>query len=590
MSMIGYQFEKMVVSPIKDAKLYYGLMGEVFYRNIESTNSGLFTSYTKTGDTIRVHKSTHIVAGRLVEITEEMDFYVPHGKTLAFRINLVPQNVSNGFPNTPEYTVTNNQLSLVVLPEYVSQLRYNEYKDEYTNDQDIQVITVPILNPSLVFDIETPTGTTHTITSAFDSYKYSAHSEIAFQVSNTTSVMNSNALSTLNATNSVAAASMNSAFQSQTNKVSSQFSSLSNSNASAFSSQSSVLSLQNSSQFTSLQNSASSSLSNFSSSVASNLNSNGREIFESVADIYVDPYISNHVSNYIESNGISSGDKLGFLAEDLAYTDKDGNTLVGYSEIECIESHYDYDTWQLVATYNVKINNSDEIITTTQNLKFGSAGEFDPIYADVNGNHTVVGYTNVKVYPSGVEDINAALSGINAKNLGDVTTNNLISKTITTVEGITVSGDIMTSYNGFATGWQADGEFGQLQVKPLGFDAGGLMFVMVRITNVNTIIEKTTTKRWVRMNINKSLPKNFHVTMSFPCWINSNISVKSITVMSTDTANREQPDMYLSWEDGVLNKQGYNNGQGVSTGQLQTFEAFGTMHPDDFADLLKVNI
>lgn len=170
MAIIGYQFEKMLVSPIKDAKLYFSLAGDIFYRELGSTNGGLLTKYTKAGTNYTILPSTHVVAGRLVEITSSITKTVSPGQTLAFKINLVPQNVSRGEPLTSSYEVTNNQISLEVINTTVNQSQYDAYKQSFINNHNLDVIIVPIISNGGSWAIESPQGYSQAIQSDFVKY------------------------------------------------------------------------------------------------------------------------------------------------------------------------------------------------------------------------------------------------------------------------------------------------------------------------------------------------------------------------------------------------------------------------------------
>lgn len=164
MTLIGYQFENMKINPEDDAMLYYTIMGNIFYRQLNSTNSGLFTAFTKSGNYITVQPSTHVVAGRLVRVTTPETFNVPSGSTLVFKINLHEDNIASGNINDDTYKVENRQLKLEVVASSVSKQQFTEFKNSFTENPDNPLITVPIYNPDFQYDPEIPTGYSDALT------------------------------------------------------------------------------------------------------------------------------------------------------------------------------------------------------------------------------------------------------------------------------------------------------------------------------------------------------------------------------------------------------------------------------------------
>lgn len=164
MALIGYQFENMKINPEDDAMLYYTIMGNVFYRQLNSTNSGLFTAFTKSGNYITIQPSAHVVAGRLVKVTTPETFNVPSGSTLVFKINLHEDNIASGNINDDTYKVENHQLKLEVVASSISKSQFTEFKNSFSENPDNPLITIPIYNPDFQYDPEIPTGYSDALT------------------------------------------------------------------------------------------------------------------------------------------------------------------------------------------------------------------------------------------------------------------------------------------------------------------------------------------------------------------------------------------------------------------------------------------
>lgn len=158
MALIGYQFENMKINPEDDAMLYYTIMGNVFYRQLNSTNSGLFTAFTKSGSYITIQPSVHVVAGRLVKVTTPETFNVPSGSTLVFKINLHEDNIASGNINDDTYRVENHQLNLEVVASSISKQEFTELKNNFSENPESPLITIPIYNPDFQYDPEIPAG------------------------------------------------------------------------------------------------------------------------------------------------------------------------------------------------------------------------------------------------------------------------------------------------------------------------------------------------------------------------------------------------------------------------------------------------
>lgn len=181
MAIKGYQFDNMIVHPKVDAKLYFALQGDIFYRNIGSNTGGRLNSVqvssAPNGKIVTITPSSHVVAGRLVEITENMTFTVPFNSYLAFTIDLTKTNSPNGTPFTSSYSVMNNQLSLTVISQRLTQSIFNNFKNSFATNNDLQQITVPIYSPDITLEIEAPVGYSQAVRSDYESFRSVAWSE-----------------------------------------------------------------------------------------------------------------------------------------------------------------------------------------------------------------------------------------------------------------------------------------------------------------------------------------------------------------------------------------------------------------------------
>ena len=181
MAIKGYQFDNMIVHPKVDAKLYFALQGDIFYRNIGSKTGGRLDSIqissTSNGKIVTITPSSHVVAGRLVEITENMTFTVPFNSYLAFTIDLTKTNSPSGTPFTSSYSVLNNQLSLTVISQRLTQSIFNTFKNNFATNNDLQQITVPIYSPDMTIEIEAPVGYSHAVRSDYESFRSVTWSE-----------------------------------------------------------------------------------------------------------------------------------------------------------------------------------------------------------------------------------------------------------------------------------------------------------------------------------------------------------------------------------------------------------------------------
>ena len=219
MAIKGYQFDNMIVHPKVDAKLYFALQGDIFYRNIGSKTGGRLDSIqispAPNGKIVTITPSSHVVAGRLVEITENMTFTVPFNSYLAFTIDLTKINSPSGTPFTSSYSVLNNQLSLTVISQKLTQSIFNTFKNNFATNNDLQQITVPIYSPDMTLEIEAPVGYSQAVRSDYESFRSVAWSEFT----NMSTLMSTNQQTKWNEYSIAASASVSSAIS---NNISTQ--------------------------------------------------------------------------------------------------------------------------------------------------------------------------------------------------------------------------------------------------------------------------------------------------------------------------------------------------------------------------------
>ena len=219
MNIKGYQFDNMIIHPKVDAKLYFALQGDIFYRNIGSKTGGRLNSIqispAPSGKIVTITPSSHVVAGRLVEITENMTFTVPFDSYLAFTIDLTKTNSPSGTPFTSSYSVMNNQLSLTVISQKLTQSIFNTFKNNFATNNDLQQITVPIYSPDITLEIEAPVGYSQAVRSDYESFRSVAWSEFT----NMSTLMSTNQQTKWNDYSIAASASVSSAIS---NNISTQ--------------------------------------------------------------------------------------------------------------------------------------------------------------------------------------------------------------------------------------------------------------------------------------------------------------------------------------------------------------------------------
>ena len=114
--LTGYQFDKMRISPSKDALMYWGLQNGGQDHIIYGYKSNFLCEIDATGTTVTVHPGAAIVGGRLIELQSDQTLSVPSGTgteaSVYIQVDLTKTNTSSGSTNSTNYVVDNNQVSL----------------------------------------------------------------------------------------------------------------------------------------------------------------------------------------------------------------------------------------------------------------------------------------------------------------------------------------------------------------------------------------------------------------------------------------------------------------------------------------------
>lgn len=108
MTLQGYQFDKVKVTPEADAQLYSYLAQSSDNKVI----SGM--TVTATGLNVYVASGKALVQGRLVEVTQQHQLTAQANKSgyICITVDLTQNNTSTGTPGTSGYLPVNNQLRL----------------------------------------------------------------------------------------------------------------------------------------------------------------------------------------------------------------------------------------------------------------------------------------------------------------------------------------------------------------------------------------------------------------------------------------------------------------------------------------------
>ena len=108
MTLQGYQFDKVKVTPESDAQLYSYLA--------QSSDNKVISGLTATATGLNVYVSTGkaLVQGRLIENGQQMQLTAQANKSgyVCITIDLTQTNTSTGAPGTSNYVPVNNQLRL----------------------------------------------------------------------------------------------------------------------------------------------------------------------------------------------------------------------------------------------------------------------------------------------------------------------------------------------------------------------------------------------------------------------------------------------------------------------------------------------
>jgi len=152
MTITGYQFDKMKVTPEADAMLYHALANR---QNCVITGVGSDLSATATGLNVYLNPGASIVCGRLLTVTNQETLTVQANTSgyICQTIDLTETNTATGTPGSGDYIVANNQYRL----EVVNELTQHDLM------KDGQIYTFPLY--SFVSN-----GTAVTITKVVDSF------------------------------------------------------------------------------------------------------------------------------------------------------------------------------------------------------------------------------------------------------------------------------------------------------------------------------------------------------------------------------------------------------------------------------------
>ena len=139
--LVGYQFDKMRVTPANDALVLsaanYAPPFVIDYYRRECNISANGT----TG--VIVNTGAFFIYGRLVEILEPITVPVPSANgaySICLKIDLSQANSASGDPLTADYTVTNNQISIAIVSG-----------DAYQHHTNSNVIKQDLLTDGLVY-------------------------------------------------------------------------------------------------------------------------------------------------------------------------------------------------------------------------------------------------------------------------------------------------------------------------------------------------------------------------------------------------------------------------------------------------------
>lgn len=117
----GYTFDRMRITPDKDALVYKSLAGGQYNYIINNYKNNMWI--TAQNLTVTVDTGAAIIKGRMVEILEPMTMTVPANWTgfLVITIDLTKTNTSTGTPGNADYLPVNNQVYLQLVNNLVMQ-------------------------------------------------------------------------------------------------------------------------------------------------------------------------------------------------------------------------------------------------------------------------------------------------------------------------------------------------------------------------------------------------------------------------------------------------------------------------------------
>lgn len=139
--LVGYQFDKMRVTPANDALVLSAANYQPPFVIDNYRGDCRISANGTTG--VTVDTGAFFIYGRLVEILEPITVPVPSANgaySICLKIDLSQANSASGDPLTADYTVTNNQISIVIVSG-----------DAYQHHMNSNVIKQNLLTDGLVY-------------------------------------------------------------------------------------------------------------------------------------------------------------------------------------------------------------------------------------------------------------------------------------------------------------------------------------------------------------------------------------------------------------------------------------------------------
>lgn len=431
MKITNFTADNMINSPRVDARTYFTLQGDIFYRQMGSKRGGVFDKYTVDkspvdGHNVTVYDHAAIVAGRYMEFTEgPTTYYVPVNGFLGIKIDLTKINSTTGTPFTEDYSVTDNQTTIEAFDYPMNQQTYDQMKQNFMNDPLIEEIIVPIYIPYVPLQIEHPQGYSQAVQSDFESYQRVVGSSVS-------SVMTSHIAKTDSMLSSQVSVIDKSAAHTYSNYYDSLMTEFSNFQI--------TTTTNINSNFDSANSSVHREVSSYYEATTSALLETGESVFESVAGPMMPPMISDGISSYLSGSGIKAD--MGFLTDSSMFNSAThvydsasnsyiaGKPNIAYTSLT-VNSFYedpDHPLYYKLAG-NAYINNDLRPVkwSTASGFAANATDADINLEADVNGHKVVVGHLGPRIkasYDRFNEDnwqdllLPEAIQGINYFNKG----------------------------------------------------------------------------------------------------------------------------------------------------------------------------